>query len=348
MNGYALPQIGCVHCGKACDPLCPRCPACKQEPYADVTLRVGPLSKGRLWYNLVLLVSTLWGAVQYFRVRGGLNVPQNPLELSDWLLVGLDILLLYYTIAATLRMVKLWQASRMCLLVLGQKQLVLIRKMGKTTYLFQLSAQEIGIPLPPAHHLFTTQFPMVRFLLNIFLLFGVGCFHWLSHILLEPVHEVNILLKYGRNQVQRFIYSAWFVETSKNEIVNLGVGTGTAVLTMISLIALKQWIAEGLVQLEQGYEPSPERPVIIVDLMKRCVRAYALSDVETYLKDDDENEEEKTQQTGEPERIPLYALPYEDRYWIRAGWNLIDEIELRFRARQLLEQEENGTSKGEL
>jgi hypothetical protein len=50
-------------------------------------------------------------------------------------------------------------------------------------------------------------------------------------------------------------------------------------LSELAAFALPHWLQSGLVAIEPGYEPSPERPFLALDLQTRVMRAYALREV---------------------------------------------------------------------
>jgi hypothetical protein len=136
----------------------------------------------------------------------------------------------------------------------------------------------------------------------------------------------------------------------------------TYTLTLLAAHALPYWLSQGLVQIEAGYEPSPDRPFLALDLERGTLRAYALREV---LLDDALNKvpgkvgqyagseglrpesinpdgtRVESDRSLEPEWVPAepqeatppssFALPY-GHYWLRADWNLIRQIESLRRA----------------
>jgi len=122
-------------------------------------------------------------------------------------------------------------------------------------------------------------------------------------------------------------------------------------LSELAAFALPHWLQSGLVAIEPGYEPSPERPFLALDLQTRTLRAYAFREVrlpepsvelpdrpEAHNPDGSRVESDHTlapdaAQAAHAEKLrlrqgslPAYAVPYGD-YWLRADWGIIQRIE---------------------
>jgi len=122
-------------------------------------------------------------------------------------------------------------------------------------------------------------------------------------------------------------------------------------LSELAAFALPHWLQSGLVAIESGYEPSPERPFLALDLQTRTLRAYAFREVrlpepsvelpdrpEAHSPDGSRVESDHTlapdaAQAAHAEKLrlrqgslPAYAVPYGD-YWLRADWGIIQRIE---------------------
>jgi hypothetical protein len=122
-------------------------------------------------------------------------------------------------------------------------------------------------------------------------------------------------------------------------------------LSELAAFALPHWLQSGLVAIEPGYEPSPERPFLALDLQTRTLRAYAFREVrlpepsvelpdrpEAHNPDGSRVESDYTlapdaAQAAHAEKLrlrqgslPAYAVPY-GVYWLRADWGIIQRIE---------------------
>jgi len=345
-TGYAINEVGCTTCGAGCDPLQVRCPYCGHDPLAGIGYQVGPLSASHLWRVVglrlllgVVLVGVFVGLefVKFFWKRDLADV------LSD-LLVGicLALFVIVLLMPSVLRWAwQLWQLSRMRL-ILNDSGLILFYRQNGRVYLDRMGWSELSLP------------PAKSFFWLMKLLYGIGQLigHWVPGLLLllpDPMKELRLSSLWNRARV-------WTIPLSP------ALRNPTYTLTQLAAHALPYWLSRGLVRIEAGYEPSPDRPFLALDLSRGTLRAYAIREV---LLDDAADGQpdswsigaalassrpESTNPDGtrvepdhslEPERVssepqgaappPAFALPY-GRYWLRADWDLIRQIESLRRA----------------
>jgi len=342
-TGYAIHEVGCTICGTGCDPLWTRCPRCGHDPLEGSGYQIGPLSASHLWRvaGLRLLLGLIIAGiflgmqvVKFFRER----------DLGELLMhIVVALLVIGLLMPSVLQWVwQLWRLRHMRL-ILNDSGLVLFYRLNGRIYLDRMGWSELSLP-PAAKSSF--------WLLRLFHVIGQLIGHWvpgLSLLLPEPMHELKLSSLWNRARV-------WSIPLSPPH------GNSTCTLTLLAVHALPYWLSRGLVRIEAGYEPSPDRPFLALDLSRRTLRAYAIREV---LLDDalhrqadawsteaalERSRPESTNPDGtrvepdhslepewassEPQRAtspPAFALPY-GRYWLRADWNLIRQIESLRRA----------------
>ncbi len=346
-EGYTVAQIGCVACGSACDPLSPKCPSCGAEPFADVVFRVGPLSKGRFWLSVGVASLLLGGIVRFVFHSDGWGLGQALSRFSPFVELLIKILFVGLAVAIVLQLVSLWRATRMCLLVRGSAGLTRVMRTGDSRRILHVGWHEVGLPLPSKR--------AVSFgcLMNLLALLTGGILHALAHVLFDTPRELRIPRRRLGAQPLRVVFVLMSARVNGSEVV-LHIGSQlieTELLTIIARYTFKQWLSEGLVHIEQGYEPSPERPFLALDLTKRRLRAYPfhqvlleeaspsegelLTSASPSSSNSSPNPQESEPSPNAPRWLPVASIPYENGYWLRADWNLIDAIESRLKASEV-------------
>ncbi len=344
-TGYVVSQVGCTFCGAGCDPVETRCAHCGGDPLQGAGYLIGPLTRAQFWRMMgirLLIVGALWGVVLVKEGLGGAH-EMTLLRALGWAGVLLLVLVLLGFVHTAWQM---WRLTRMRLVVNSAGLTLFYRGNGRI-YLDRMDWGELAPPLPERNHWWLKLFRALGHLMVI------GGFHWLALLIPEPLREMR--LHSLTNPARR-----WSIPLSST------VQPPVYTLTLLALHALPQWMRRGQVVVEAGYEPSPERPFIALDLSRRTLRAYAFREV---LLDDAPAElpkypvgvqlyeaprPESTNPDGtrveldrtlEPEspsvsepvdiHLPAFALPFEGRYWLRADWNLIRLIESRRRSSEI-------------
>ncbi len=227
--------------------------------------------------------------------------------------------------------VNLWRATHTCLLVRGSSGLTLVSRHGASTRMLHLGWHEIDSPVP------SKTFSLSGCLFYLLSLISGGLLHTLLHTLFEETNELVLMRRRLQAKPLRYVY----VPSTLSHSFGGGgadvplASPETVLLTACAQQGLKRWLADGTVQIDAGYSPSPERPFLALDLKTRRLRAYPLHQV---LLDEQPYEVSHLldgSQEGSPaskQRLPGFALPYEHGYWIRADWNLISTLESRLRA----------------
>jgi hypothetical protein len=307
---------------------------------------MGPLSVRQLWrvVGLRLLVGVvLVGAfvglefAKFFQKR-------DLADVLSGLLVGICVALLVIVLLmpSVLRWAwQVWQLSRMRL-ILNDSGLILFYRQNGRIYLDRMGWSELSLP------------PAKSFFWLLKLLYGIGQLigHWVPGLLLllpDPMKELRLSSLWNRARV-------WTIPLSPM------LRDPTYTLTLLAVHALPYWLSRGLVRIEAGYEPSPDHPFLALDMSRATLRAYAIREVllddatdgqpdgwsigaalassrpestnpdGTRVEPDHSLEPEWA--SGEPPRVappPAFALPY-GRYWLRADWDLIRQIESLRRA----------------
>ncbi|MEN3001359.1 MAG: hypothetical protein ABDI19_05895 [Armatimonadota bacterium] len=337
--------MGCTTCGTGCNPVWTRCPRCGSDPLQGTGHVIGPLSRGQFYRTIglrLLIIGVLGGAV-LIKEGTSLSSGLGLLGALGWM----GVLLVALVLPGFLRTVwQLWRLTRMRL-VINSAGMTLFYWANGRTYLDRMDWGELAPPMPEQRHWLLRLFNAIGHLM------AIGGFHWLAFLIPEPLKEMHL-----RSQVNPARY--WSIPLSP--AMQLPVHT----LTLLAVHALPHWLASGQVRLEPGYEPTPERPFLALDLSRRTLRAYAFREV---LLDDvsvevpmrpvgvhlygeprpesinPDGTRVESDTTLEPEgalvdktqgvRLPAFALPYEGRYWLRADWNLIRLIESRRRASEI-------------
>ncbi len=346
-TGYAINEVSCTICGAGCDPLRVRCPRCGHDPLEGSGYQIGPLSAGHLWrvvglrllVGLVLVgISLVMQLVNFFLKRDLDDVLLSLLLVICLVLLGAVLLM-----PGILRWAwQLWRLSQ-TRLILNDSGLTLFCRLNGRIYLDRMGWSELSPP-PSAKSSF--------WLLKLF----YGLWHLIGHsipglslLLPEPMQELKLSSLWNRARV-------WSIPLSPM------LRDPTYTLTLLAVHVLPYWLSRGQVRIEAGYEPSPDRPFLALDLSRGTLRAYAIREVllddapdevpnkavspprfdgtrpESINPDGTRVEPDRSLEpewaSGEPQGAappPAFALPY-GRYWLRADWDLIRQIESLRRA----------------
>lgn len=338
-SGYVVPQVGCSVCGAACDPLAERCPRCRQDPFAAVGMRLGPLSWTQFWRGFgwrLMLFGPLVGWLAW-RKQGTLLAP---LALPWWAQLALGILVLIALITFGHQLWLNWQAAHVAL-VLTPSEAWLFQRRGGRTYFERMPWQEATLPeLPRGWHVLELIGALVHFISHAGL-------QVLAVFIPDHAYELRLRSRYDAGRRWRIA----LVGAQHHPRFSL---------TYIAAYALPHWLQSGLVRTEPGYEPSPERRFLALDLKTRMLRAYAFREVrldegriqvdsdegatparnESFNPDGSRVESDHSlspdsAQVEQAERehlrrfeLPAFAVRY-GNYWLRADWDIIKRIESR-------------------
>ncbi len=342
--GYAVDEVGCTVCGAGCDPVSIRCPHCGSDPLRGMGVLIGPLAPHQLMRAIgfrLLVVLVLGGYVlvreaQHF---AGQEALWNAL---GWIALIVLVLALW---SFGRNLWQLWLLTRLRL-VLTDSGILLFYRRGGRVYLDRMDWGELEPPVPSRSHWLLSLLRAIGHLL------AIGGLHWLALILPGPAREVCLRSLF--NPARR-----WIIPVSTLII------TPTELLTWLAVYAAPRWLSNGQIAIEPGYEPTPERPFLALDIDRRLLRAYAFRDVlldevpmdadsvlngmlpphwlrpESTNPDGTRVEADFTLEPAPPLRrngslrLPVFALPYGKGYWLRADWNLIARIEARRRASEI-------------
>jgi hypothetical protein len=339
-TSYAIHEVSCTVCGVGCNPLQERCSHCGHDPLQRAGTTVGPLPLHRFLRGVgvrLLLLSILMAVMLYrehFRAHAGLR-------LLDTVAVIAALLLLLSALHAA------WQLGRLTQmrLLMCDSGLMLFYRWNGRLYLDWMEWRELNLPATPPRRGWLRLFYAMGHLVALW------SFHWLTFLLPEPAKEMKLASLWNRARV-------WSIPLSP------AVCNPTYTLTLLAAHALPYWLSQGLVQIEAGYEPSPDRPFLALDLERGTLRAYALREVllddalnkvpgkvgpyagseglrpESINPDGTRVEPDRTLEPEWASAAPQeatppssFALPY-GRYWLRADWELIRRIESLRRARE--------------
>lgn len=331
-TGYAIPQVGCSTCGAGCDPLQEQCDQCGANPFEGVGERWGPLSVRRFRRELswrVLAVVVLWW---FFRDEWELLRRWSSLPIWAQLTIGtLGAIVLIIFLR---QMWLMWKASQVAL-VLTPVEARLLKRSGGRVYMDCMNWSECLPPEPPSgRQVLHIMGELVRFVAQV---------GFQAIAVLLPEHEVYEMRLYSRFNRRR-VWQLPLVGADYHPRFTL---------TTLAQYALPYWLQNGIVHIEPGYEPAPERPFLALDLNTRTIRAYAFHEVrlkegsvrivlanESHNPDGSlvENDhtlhadaaaaEQKEQRHLKQFTLPAYAVPY-GNYWLRADWGIIERIERR-------------------
>lgn len=332
-TGYVIPQVGCSVCGAGCDPLQERCARCGADPFEGVGERLGPLGARQFWrglgwrvlIGLPLLVWFFWD--EWERLPSWSSLP-------GWAQLAVGTLGAIAVITMLRQIWLMWQASQVAL-VLTPAEAWLLKRSGGRVYMERMNWSEC---LPPESPRGWQVLDMIGALVRIVAHAGLQ----VITILLpdHEVYEMRLCSRFDRGRVWRLSL----------------VGAHhhpRFTLTTLAQYALPYWLQSGVVRIEPGYEPTPERPFLALDLNTRTLRAYAFREVrleegsfrveltheshnpdgslvesDHTLQPDAAAAEQKEQHRVKQFTLPAYAAPY-GNYWLRADWGIIKRIEGR-------------------
>lgn len=279
-------------------------------------------------WRLLLLVPLLGWVIW----REGEYLPEL-WQQSLWAQMAIGGLVVIALIVAVHQLMLVWRAAH-TMLVLTPSEAWLFQRRGGRIYFERMTWQEC---LPP-------ELPRGWRVLEVL----GDLLHIVSHIGLQPLvlllperaYELRLRSRYDpRRRWQVALVGAHYHPRFA--------------LTYVAAHALHHWLSSGDVRLEPGYEPSPKRPFLALDLKTRTLRAYAFREVrldeggmqvevrhESYNPDGTRVESDHTlsADTAHAEQVeqshvrrfelPAFAVRYGD-YWLRADWDLIKRIESR-------------------
>lgn len=309
-SGYAVPQIGCSVCGSGCEPLQERCPRCGNDPFTEVGLRLGPLSRSLFLRNFgwrVLIALPLLGWLWW---RESVRLPKWE-SLAGWAQVGLGALIVA---ALTTMGYHLWLTYRAAqvALVLTPAEAWLYQRRGGRVYFERMSWLECLPPESPRGWRVLEAFSTI---LHIILHAGLQA---LALLVPDHVYEFRLRSRLDADRCWRLALAGAQYHPRFT-------------LTYIAYYALPFWLQSGIVQIEPGYEPSPERNFLALDLSTRTLRAYAFNEVRidegVFRTKSALSQDAHPAEAGEV-TLPAFAMPYGD-YWLRAEWGIIKRIESR-------------------
>jgi len=328
--GYIVPQVGCSVCGAGCDPMQDRCARCRRDPYAAIGVRWGPLTGRQFWRNIgwrLLIALPFVGWALWREPEGLLRL----MQLSGWAQVLLGALVVIGGLVVGYHLWLTWRAAHVAL-VLTPAEAWLLQRRGGRVYFERMAWQECLPPEPARGH-------RVLEALGAFahLVMHAGL-QALAFLVPDQVYEIRLCSRLDAGK-------RWRVA-----LVGAQYQPRFA-LSELAAFALPHWLQSGLVAIEPGYEPSPERPFLALDLQTRTLRAYAYREVrlpepsvelpdrpEAHNPDGSRVESDHTlapdaAQAAHAEKLrlrqgalPAYAVPYGD-YWLRADWGIIQRIE---------------------
>lgn len=331
-TGYVVPQIGCSVCGAGCDPLQEQCSRCRHDPFAEIGTRLGPLSSRQFLRNFgwrLLIALPLLG---WFLWRESDRLP-SWMSLPAWVQMGLGTLIAIALWTMVYHLWLTWRAAHVALVLTPAEVWLLQRRSGRV-YFERMSWQEC---LPPEAPRGWRVLEALSTLAHLILHAGLQA---LAFLIPDQVYELRLCsrLDAGRRWQVALVGAQYHPRFT---------------LTELARFALPYWLQSGIVRLESGYEPSPERPFLALDLRTRILRAYPFREVrleegsirvplthESYnpdgsLVENDHTLDADTAQVEQAEQrrvraltLPAYALPYGD-YWFRADWDIHKRIESR-------------------
>ncbi|MCS7300944.1 MAG: hypothetical protein NZ556_05250 [Fimbriimonadales bacterium] len=324
--------MGCSVCGAGCEPMQERCARCGSDPFGGVGERLGPLSVRQFWRKMgwrlavaiPLLVWIFWD---------GASSPFPFVNLPLWARAGLEAMLTLAVITVLYQLWLTWKALQGAL-VLTPAEAWLYQRRGGRVYFERMSWQECFPTEPPRGW---RVLEALSTLVHLFTHIGL---QGLTILLPDQVYELRLRSRVDARRV-------W-------QLALVGAQYQPHVaLSRIACYALPYWLQSGAVRIELGYEPSPERPFLALDLRTRTLRAYAFREVrleegsmrweirreslnpdgsrvesDHSLDADAAHAERALRKQVEVYELPAFAMPYQG-YWLRADWGIIKRIESR-------------------
>jgi len=352
--GHVVSQVGCARCGRACHPLQARCTSCGADPLGEVALRLNALSWKRFALSSVIVLSLI-GSILGLLLGDGSSWVGQLMRAVPFLQVVLTVLLVAFALSLVGHLVGLWQATRASVVLHPERGVILLRRARDGVYLHQIGWHELAPPLPPRRQ------NWLNLLTHLVHLASGGLSHAIALVLLDTPTEYHLIRTTAPNQPIRFFTT----------ISSFREG---AFLSILSAHCLDTWMASGRITIDPEFAPTHERPILIVDLTTCKLRAYAKNQVILDEKPYEYESAESHNPDGtrvEPDQslpppaereptddteyqpigrqriakagavqvyLPIFAVPYKNGYWVRAGWNLIAKLESRRKASETASQ----------
>ncbi|MCX7992570.1 MAG: hypothetical protein N2651_02750 [Fimbriimonadales bacterium] len=330
--GYVVSQMGCSVCGAACEPLHERCRRCGNDPFAGIGVRLGPLSGRQFLRNFGWRLLIALPFLGWFLWREAERIPHWQ-SLPNWAQLGLGALIASAILTIAYHLWLTWQAAHGAL-VLTPAEAWLYQRRGGRVYFERMSWQEC---LPPESPRGWRVLEALSTLLHIVLHAGLQA---LAFLVPDQVYELRLRSRIDSERRWRLALVGAQYHPRYS-------------LTLLAWYALPHWLQNGTVHIEPGYEPSPERSFLALDMSTRTLRAYPFKEVRLeeavvrvtmtfeshnpdgsrvendHTLDNDAAQAEKGEQDYlEEHHLPAYAVRYGD-YWLRADWGIIKRIESR-------------------
>ncbi len=322
--------MGCSVCGAGCEPLQERCARCGRDPFAGIGVRLGPLSGRQFLRNFGWRVLIALPFLGWLLWRKSAHLPHWE-SLSSWAQLGLGALIAAALLTMGYHLWLTWQAAHVAL-VLTPAEAWLYQRRGGRVYFERMSWLEC---LPPDSPRGWRILEAMSALLH--LIFHVGL-QALAFLIPDQVYEIRLRSRIDADRRWRIALAG-------------AQHHPRFTLTRLARYALPYWLQSGIVRIEPGYEPSPERNFLALDLATRTLRAYTFNEVrldegvfritiESHNPDGSRVESDHSldadaaqTQAGEQRyleelSLPAFALPYGDQ-WLRADWGIIKRIESR-------------------
>ncbi|GIV04752.1 MAG: hypothetical protein KatS3mg016_0327 [Fimbriimonadales bacterium] len=307
-----------------------RCTRCLHDPFDGVGVRLGPLSMRQFLRNFgwrLLIAMSLLGWL--FWHEG--DRLAHWYELPGWAQVGLGVLTAVALLTILYQLWLTWQASQAALVLTPAEAWLYQRRWGRT-YFERMSWLEC---LPPEAARGWRFLEALSALTHILLHAGLQA---LAFLVPDQVYELHLRSRFDSGRQWRLALAGAQYQPRFT-------------LTQIAQFALPYWLQSGIVRIEPGYEPSPVRKFLVLDMSTRTLRAYTFSEVrldegtmrvrhesrnpdgslvenDHSLDADAAHAHEREQRALTELNLPAYAVPYGD-YWLRADWDLIKRIEHR-------------------
>jgi hypothetical protein len=309
-----------------------RCARCLHDPFEGVGVRLGPLSVRQFLRNFgwrLLIALPLLGLL-FWREGDRLT---RWYELPGWAQTGLGALLAAALLTITYQLWLTWQASQAAL-VLTPAEAWLYQRRGGRVYFERMSWLEC---LPPEAARGWRLLEALSAVAHIVLHAGLQA---LAFLIPDQVYELRLRSRFDSGRQWRLALAG-------------AQHHPRFTLTQMARFALPYWLQSGIVRIDPGYEPSPDRKFLALDMSTRTLRAYAFNEVRLeegvvritlrhesqnpdgslvesdHSLDADAARAQKMEQHSISElSLPAFAVPYGE-YWLRADWDIIKRIESR-------------------
>lgn len=319
-------------CGAGCEPMQERCARCFHDPFEGVGVRLGPLSMRQFLRNFgwrLLIALPLLGWLFW---REGDRLARW-YELPGWVQIGLGALLAAALLTIMYQLWLTWQASQAAL-VLTPAEAWLYQRRGGRVYFERMSWLEC---LPPEAARGWRLLEALSAVAHLILHAGLQA---LAFLIPDQVYELRLRSRFDSGRQWRLALAG-------------AQHHPRFTLTQMAQFALPYWLQSGIVRIAPGYEPSPDRKFLALDMSTRTLRAYAFNEVrleegvvritmrhesrnpDGSLVESDHSLDADAARVQEMEQhslselsLPAFAVPYGE-YWLRADWDIIKRIESR-------------------